>query len=127
MNRNILVFGATGKTGKHICSKLELYDLTYSVLKTDWGLIGDATPGGWDADTNMTYSMDTKTWTLTTDLSVGNIKFRANDNWDLNYGDDNFDGSMEQGGTDIPIEEAGNYTIVLNLEVAGYAYEVRKN
>ncbi len=107
--------------------KADINAFTYSVLKTDWGLIGDATPGGWDADTNMTYSMDTKTWSLTTDLSVGKIKFRANDGWDLNYGDNDFDGSMEEGGADIPIDEAGNYTIVLNLEVAGYAYEVIKN
>ncbi len=107
--------------------KADIVGLTYSVIKTDWGLIGDATPGGWDADTNMTYSMDTKTWSVTVDLTVGNIKFRANDGWDLNYGDTDFDGTVDEGGTDIPIDEAGNYTIVLNLEVAGYAYEITKN
>lgn len=107
--------------------KADIIGLTYSVLKTDWGLIGDATPGGWDNDTNMSYDMDSKTWRLTVDLSDGNIKFRANDGWDLNYGDNDFDGSLEEGGADIPIAEAGNYTVVLNLEVAGYAYEIIKN
>jgi len=32
MNRNIIVFGATGKTGQHICKELESGNLTYSVF-----------------------------------------------------------------------------------------------
>jgi nucleoside-diphosphate-sugar epimerase len=32
MNRNIIVFGATGKTGQLICKELELNNLTYSVF-----------------------------------------------------------------------------------------------
>lgn len=107
--------------------KADINALTYSILKTDWGVIGDATPGGWDADTNMSYSTETKTWTVTLNLTAGKIKFRANDGWDLNYGDNDFDGTMEEGGADIPIAEAGNYTLTLNLEVAGYAYTVAKN
>lgn len=107
--------------------KADINALTYSFMKTDWGLIGSATPGGWDSDTNMTYSMDTKTWSVTLNLVAGDIKFRANDAWDLNYGDNNFDGTMEEGGANIPVAEAGNYTIVLNLEVAGYEYSVTKN
>ena len=107
--------------------KADITALTYSFLKTDWGVIGDATPGGWDADTNMTYDTATKTWTVTLSLNAGKIKFRANDGWDLNYGDNDFDGSLEEGGADIPVAAAGNYTITLNLEVAGYAYEIKKN
>ena len=107
--------------------KADINALTYSFMKTDWGVIGDATPTGWDSDTNMTYSKDTKTWTVTMNLNAGKIKFRANDGWDLNYGDNDFDGSLEEGGADIPVAAAGNYTITLNLEVAGYAYEIKKN
>jgi hypothetical protein len=107
--------------------KADINALTYSFEKTDWGLIGDATPGGWDADQNMTYSMDTKTWTVTVDLIVGTMKFRANDDWALNYGDTGFDGTLDEGGDNIPIDEAGNYTIVLNLEAPGFAYEIIKN
>lgn len=106
--------------------KADITALTYSVMKTDWGLIGDATPGGWDADTNMTYDMVSKKWSVTLALTAGKIKFRANDAWDLNYGDNNFDGSLEEGGADISVAEAGNYTVVLNLEVAGYEYSVTK-
>jgi hypothetical protein len=107
--------------------KADINALSYSFLKTDWGLIGDATPGGWDADTNMTYDVATKTWSVTLNLTAGKIKFRANDAWDLNYGDNDFDGSLEEGGADIPVDVAGNYTVILNLEVGGYAYSVNKN
>jgi hypothetical protein len=107
--------------------KADITALTYSVLKTDWGVIGDATPTGWDSDTNMTYDKATKTLKVTMDLKVGKIKFRANDGWDLNYGDNDFDGTLEEGGADIPVAVAGKYTITLNLEVAGYAYELKKN
>ncbi len=107
--------------------KANINSLTYSFLKTDWGLIGSATPGGWDADSDMTYSMETKSWSVTLDLIEGEIKFRANDDWALNYGDTGFDGVLEEGGDNLPITEAGNYTIVLNLEVPGYAYEIIKN
>lgn len=107
--------------------KADIIGLTYSVLKTDWGLIGDATPGGWDVDQDMTYYMDTKTWSVTLDLVEGEMKFRANDDWALNYGDTGFDGTLEEGGDNLPITEAGNYTVILNLEVAGYSYSIIKN
>lgn len=101
--------------------------LTYSILKTDWGLIGSATPGGWDSDQNMTYDMTSKTWSITLNLTAGDIKFRANDAWDLNYGDTGFDGVPDAGGDNIAISAAGNYTIILNLEVPGYSYTITKN
>jgi starch-binding outer membrane protein SusE/F len=107
--------------------KADLNNMTYSIMKTHWGVIGSATPTGWDSDQDMTYDMETKTWRVTLNLVEGEIKFRANDDWALNYGDDNFDGTLEEGGANIPISAAGNYTIILNLEVAGYAYTIIQN
>lgn len=107
--------------------KADINALTYSFLKTDWGLIGSATPNGWDSDQNMTYDKETKTWSVTLDLTAGEIKFRANDAWDLNYGDTGYDGTIEEGGDNIPVDEAGNYTVVLSLETPGYAYSIVKN
>ena len=107
---------------------VDLNSLTYSFMNTSWGLIGDATPGGWDADTDMTYDTENRVWTLTTDLGAGEIKFRANDAWDLNYGEtDPPTGFLSEGGPNIPIAEAGNYTITLILSQANYTYEVVKN
>ncbi|MBC9798408.1 SusE domain-containing protein [Sinomicrobium weinanense] len=102
--------------------------LTYDLLDTSWGVIGDATPGGWDADTDMAYNAESKTWTITMDLQAGEIKFRANDSWDLNLGDDGADGSLEEGSANIAIAEAGNYTIVLDLSnPREYNYAVSAN
>lgn len=101
--------------------------MTWSAVKTDWGLVGSAT-GSWDVDKDMTYNEATGTWTLTTDLVAGDIKFRANDGWDINLGDDGGDKNMEYGGGNIPIAEAGNYSIVLDLSIPGnYTYTVVKN
>lgn len=96
-------------------------DLTYSV--NTWGLIGSATAGGWDSDTDMT--IDGNNWVLTTDLVAGEIKFRANDAWDINYGDSGADGTLDNGGDNIAIAEAGNYTITLDL--VNNTYTVVKN
>ena len=100
---------------------------TYTVLKTDWGVIGDATPGGWDTDTNMTFDKENLYLSVTLDLTAGEIKFRANDSWDLNYGKAEKDGIIAEGGANIPIAEAGNYTIILDLSQAVYTYSIIKN
>uniref|UniRef100_UPI003217DD83 SusE domain-containing protein n=1 Tax=uncultured Draconibacterium sp. TaxID=1573823 RepID=UPI003217DD83 len=109
-------------------------DGTTKTEKTDWGLIGSATPGGWDTDSDMTLLplsdneyKGTYTWEITTDLTRGKIKFRANDGWAVNFGDTDANGSLELGGTDIEVSEAGNYTIKLVLDPASYTYSMVKN
>lgn len=108
---------------------VDLVGLTYTKLKTEWGLIGSATPDGWNSDQNMTYDPATNSWSITLDLVAGEIKFRANDGWDLDYGDTGADGDLEQGGNNIAIAEDGNYTITLDLRqtFGYYAYKVIKN
>jgi hypothetical protein len=105
----------------------DLVGLTHTFLKTEWGVIGNATPGGWDSDTDMTYDEANKIWTVTMDLTAAAIKFRANNSWDLNYGDDGGNGSLEAGGADILVPAAGNYTITLNLSNPVYKYKLQKN
>lgn len=99
---------------------------TYSLLKTDWGLIGDATPGGWDTDTDLTYNAVDGVWELIVDLKAGSIKFRANDGWTLNYGDNGMDGILEQDGSNIAITEPGQYEIKLKLGYPDYTYTLEK-
>jgi hypothetical protein len=41
------------------------------------------------------------------------MKFRANNNWDFNFGDTGADGTLEAGGTNI--STAGTYLITLDL------------
>ena len=108
--------------------KADLNAATYSATLTDWGLIGDATEGGWDADENMTYDPVSDTWSITTDLTAGgNIKFRANDDWTINYGDPLGNGRLAQDGANILVSEDGNYTITMDLSEAIYTYTVVKN
>jgi starch-binding outer membrane protein SusE/F len=77
-----------------------------------WGVIGDATPGGWNSDQNMTWNPTTKVFTITVNLVVGAFKFRANDAWDINYGGDI--NALTAGGANISITAAGNYTITFD-------------
>ena len=86
---------------------------TYSLEKTVWGLIGDATEGSWDNSTPMTYDPETALWTVTTTLGTGEFKFRANDGWDINLGGDI--NNLSFGGDNIPVTEEGTYTISLDL------------
>lgn len=104
-----------------------LVEKTYSWLKTDWGIIGDAT-GSWDVDQNMTYDPATNLWTLTLNLLGGKaMKFRANDAWTINLGDTGGDKKLEYGGDNIPIAADGNYTVTLDLSKTIYKYKIVKN
>lgn len=88
--------------------------LTWSAVKTDWGIIGDATPGGWDNSTPMVYDAANKVWVINSvALTANSMKFRANNKWDLNLGG-NLAG-LNYGGDNISVSSAGNYKIVLDL------------
>ena len=93
---------------------------TFSALKIERvGLIGNATAGGWDADTEMAYDKATNTWTLTTEFITGEYKIRMNNNWKYSIGDNGkFDGGSNFNFTDA----AGEYKLILNTGV--YPYQV---
>ncbi len=106
---------------------VDLNTLTFTSVLTNWGLIGSATANGWDSDIDMIYDDAGGYLTLTTDLVAGEIKFRANDDWAINLGDDGPNGKLEYDGANIAIQEAGNYTVDLLLNDAKYTYRVTKN
>lgn len=85
-------------------------EYTYSINR--WGVIGDATPGGWSDDTDMTWDADNEVFTVTLELTAASFKFRANDGWDVNYGGDL--GALSSDGDNISVAEAGNYTITFD-------------
>lgn len=102
--------------------------LTHTFELTTWGVIGDATAGGWDTDTDMSFDEANGVLTVTLDLIAGKLKFRANDGWTINLGDTDANGSLEQDGTDIIIPEDGNYTVTLKITgVQVYTYTITKN
>jgi hypothetical protein len=53
---------------------------------SDIGIIGSATPFGWDSDVDMTKNdVDTNLYSVTMELVVGEAKFRQNDDWAVNW------------------------------------------
>lgn len=106
--------------------QVNMNDMSYTVVETTWGIIGDASPGGWSDDTNMSFTAakGEYIWSADITLTTGSFKFRANDGWDINFGDTGLNGSLEYGGDNIPAT-AGNYHIELILNSAtGFTYTV---
>lgn len=101
--------------------------LTISLTKTDdWGIIGSAVPPyDWSKDVDMFYNGQRKMWEITADFNAGEFKFRANDDWSLNYGDNGADGTLEAGGANIALPTAGNYTI--RFDPVKLTYTIKKN
>lgn len=102
--------------------------LTLALTATDdWGIIGGAVPPyDWSVDVDMFYNGQRKMWEITADFGDGDYKFRANDAWDLNYGDDGADGSLNAGGANIALPQgAGNYTI--RFDPVALTHTVMKN
>lgn len=113
--------------------KADTNALTYSTTLESWGIIGGSIPGtGWGEDVDMTYDPATRTLKITLDLvnpdSDAGIKFRANNSWTKNLGDNGADGSLEQDGANIQVPSDGNYTVTLDLShPREYTYSLVKN
>lgn len=121
--------GGAGITGYYRI-RANTTDMNWSYDKVNtFGIVGNATPGGWGASTPMTFDAATGNWTITADLVVGEMKFRANNDWAINFGDNSpADGKPEYDGSNIAVTLAGNYTITLNIGRGGnYTYKLRKN
>jgi len=104
----------------------DLNALTYTIQKTSWAIIGDATPGGWGSETPMTYDAAEGAWTITVNLSAAQFKFRANNDWALNYGDTGTDALLDRDGDNIAIAAAGTYKIKLFLKKPDYTFSIER-
>ena len=98
---------------------------TYVIEKTDWGVIGDATSGGWESDIKMAWDPELDALKLNVELVPGEMKFRANNDWIFNLGDEAGDGILTKDGKNITIAEAGNYEVILFLDKPDYTYQLR--
>ncbi len=87
---------------------------------SDWGLVGDATENSWDGPDMEMYETSTNVFELYATLSAGKMKFRFNEDWNNNYGDDGADGSLEPGGADIDVD-AGTYLVTFDLDNLTYS------
>jgi len=99
--------------GYHVLN-VSLPDMTYEFEAMMIGLVGSATPNEWSSpDQKMEYDQNAGTWYITLDLVAGEIKFRLNDGWAWNLG--GTPGNLYHDGPNLPISEAGNYTITLTI------------
>ena len=96
-----------------------VFTLKVTPYQPNWGIIGNATPKGWDASTDMTYNAAAGTYSISLGLTTGELKFRLDNSWNTNYGDDGNNLSLELAGSNIPVS-AGNYTIVANFTTKTY-------
>ena len=91
---------------------VDLSAKTYTLSPFNIGIIGNATPSGWGADTDMTYNPTERCWEIKgVELSDGEMKFRANDDWALSWGGE-LDNLTTQNGPNIAVA-AGTYDIKL--------------
>ena len=95
---------------------VDLSAKTYTLTPFTIGIIGSATPKGWDGDTEMTYNPEERCWELkNVKLTDGEMKFRHTNDWNLNWG-----GPLDalvHDGDNIAVA-AGTYDIKLEVNWA---------
>ena len=103
---------------------VDLSAQTYTLTPiTSIGIIGAAVPvTGWDSDQDLTYNVEERCWEIKDiKLNVGECKFRANDDWAMQWG---YDGEKFVYSNNAPavqfIPEAGTYDIKLYAWANGY-------
>ena len=109
----------------------EPYDASGAAVYETIGFLGSATAGlyetgadGWGADVDLTQSeFNPHLWYYNgATLADGEIKFRAADAWDINWGGDTFpSGKATMNGPNIPVPE-GTYDIWFNDLTGRYIF-----
>jgi len=105
---------------------LDIDNLSYTItpIVDAWGIIGSATPTGWDNDTLLDFDSTTNTYSMIIDLVPGEFKFRLNHDWGTNYGDNGNNLSLDNNGANIPVTEGGTYFITADFN--GLTYTITK-
>jgi hypothetical protein len=90
---------------------------------TALGIIGDATAEGWDADTDLIQDpANPFLWSKSVTVTDGETKFRAEDDWAVNWGASSFPGGVgAQDGPNIPVK-AGTYFVTFNTGTGEYYF-----
>jgi starch-binding outer membrane protein SusE/F len=133
--------GSLIANGKNIGVTKDMYKitidttaLTYKIESFTLGIVGDATANSWGGpDQVMTYDPAVDLWRAVVKLTAGQIKFRVNNAWAVNFG---AAGSVEPapiggagtavaGGKNFGVT-AGTYLITFDMKTLKYTFEVHK-
>ena len=90
---------------------VNLNTLSFTAVPYSWGIIGTATPGGWDNDTDMYYDYQNFVWKYNGSLVAGAVKFRLNNTWTINYGPAGNPSGPTTIGT-VLLDNPGAHTII---------------
>ena len=106
---------------------LNLNDDTYSIDEYSYGIVGSGYNdwGNAGPDAKFYYDYTTNTFKVGVKLIDGEIKFRANNDWDDplgDYGDNGADGTIDGGGDNIVVT-AGHYTVTIDFNAGTYTIE----
>lgn len=107
---------------------VDIDNLKYKSVKMNWGIIGDATPGGWGGETPMVYNYADNKFTISTTLTAAKLKFRAKNagdfihgsEWAFNVGDSDPKVTYNAAAPDFNVT-AGSKDIELKIDLLGNA------
>ncbi len=119
--------GNIGSPAGYYKINVDTIAMTYTAVATTWGVIGTATPNGWDDETALTYDPVSATWKGVVHLTAAEFKFRANHSWDYNYGSTAGDETLNAGGDNIALDVEADYQIILDLSHPNeYTYQANR-
>lgn len=126
---NVVVTANLGGDNKNVKAPSGFYRIsvnkklnTLEMVKIEkMGMIGEATVGGWEAETPMIYDAATNTYSVVTTMTADKeYKFRANNNWGYAIG---ADGTFSGGNCTFD-KATGEYKIVLDVNKHPYTVKV---
>ncbi len=102
---------------------LNFNDNTYTIESFSLGIVGSAyNDWGASPDFMLEYDQYSDVFRGIVTLLDGEMKFRMNNDWAVNYGDDGVDGTLDDGGANI-VTTAGNYIVTVDLNDKSYTLE----
>jgi hypothetical protein len=115
-----------------------IYKVNVSTNTNNWsctriesfGVYGTAVSSGTNNESQMLTDTASIAWRITADLKAGDFVIRANKSNSivLGHNSGSATGTVDYNGEKIRIAYAGNYTIVLSLQLAGnYVYSIQRN
>lgn len=107
--------------------EVDVNALTWTMQMQNWGVIGEWL--AWATDIDMNWDIVSQDLSVTVEnipaADNQRFKYRANDAWDINLGaKDPDDGTLVQGGADIPIPNGGTITFILKFTTPEPTYSI---